>query len=160
MAHLRMPRGNATAWVSKPRHRSPPIRLGGYSFPRPDHGTKILRPGTRVEGSSHQSARQKGRSRPAKRSATGGCHHPPPSPPSVPQANIPQRSKSRPAKSKSSTWQALPRTNPTSKINQKNTLIRSDTTDPNDRITTIAAGHEVIQRTVILEPCLPSHAEC
>ena len=27
MAHARMPRGNATAWVSKPRHRSPPIRM-------------------------------------------------------------------------------------------------------------------------------------
>ena len=44
MAHARMPRGNATAWVSKPRHRSPPIRPGENN-PGPDHGFKILRPG-------------------------------------------------------------------------------------------------------------------
>ena len=95
MAHARMPRQHhqvwwdTTAWVSKPRHRSPPIRPGEDN-PRSDHGFKILRPGKQVEGTSHQSARQKGRSRFEKQSATGGCHHPHPSPPSVPEANIPQ----------------------------------------------------------------------
>jgi hypothetical protein len=44
MALVGMPRGNATAWVSKPRHRSPPIRPGENN-PGPDHGFKILRPG-------------------------------------------------------------------------------------------------------------------
>ena len=45
MAPVGMPRGNATAWVSKPRHRSPPIRPGENN-PGPDHGSKILRPGS------------------------------------------------------------------------------------------------------------------
>ena len=71
MALFGMPRQHhqvwwdATAWVSKPRHRSPPIRSGETS-PGPDHGYEILRPGNCVEGTSHQSARQRGRSRSVK----------------------------------------------------------------------------------------------
>jgi hypothetical protein len=52
--------------------------------------------------------------------------------PFVPAADIRQRSKTRPAKSNLSTWQVPSCLNPTFKINQKNTLIHSDTTDPFD----------------------------
>ena len=56
MAHARMPRGNATAWISKPRHRSPPIRPGETSAGS-DHGSKMLRPGKPVESTSHHCVR-------------------------------------------------------------------------------------------------------
>ena len=40
----------APAWVSKPRHRSPLIRLGADKPPGPGHGLKILRPGILSRG--------------------------------------------------------------------------------------------------------------
>jgi hypothetical protein len=130
MALFGMPRGNATAWVSKPRHRSPPIRPGDtHSRAGPWLQDTPLR--QLVESTSYQSARQKGRSRSEKRSATGACHHPHPSPPSVPEANIP-RGPNQPCQIETPTWQASSRPNPAFRKNQKNNLFRSDTTDPGD----------------------------
>jgi hypothetical protein len=128
MALFGMPRGNATAWVSKPRHRSPPIRPEDtHSRAGPWLQDTPLR--QLVESTSYQSARQKGRSRSEKRSATGACHHPLPSPPSVPDANIP-RGPNQPGQIEP--FDLARHLAPKSKLNKnsKNTLIRSDTTDP------------------------------
>jgi hypothetical protein len=130
MAHARMPRGNATAWVSKPRHRPPPIRPRGYSFPRSDHGTKILRPGN-LSRARHTSPPGKGGDAGLRK----GRHQWPPPPAfrlhrSLPRADIRQGPKTSPAKSNILIWQGTPRPDRVIIKNQKNTLFRSDTTDP------------------------------
>ncbi len=57
---------------------------------------------------------------------------PPPAPAATirPPSHHHARSRTSPAKSKLSTWQAPSRQNPALRKNQKNTLFRSDTTDP------------------------------
>jgi len=128
MALVGMPRGNTTAWVSKPRHRSPPIRPGENN-PGPDHGYKILRSGnlSRARHTSPPGKRgvadlQKVRTR---------CLPPPASVSTFrPGSQHSARPRTSNAKSNHSTWQGTSRPNPTSIKNQKNTLIRSDTTDP------------------------------
>jgi hypothetical protein len=129
MAHARMPRGNATAWVSKPRHRSPPIRPGDTHsrFGPWLHDTPLRQ---HIEGLSHQSARQKGR-RPADKPPDNRCL-PPPAPvstfrpgreyPQGPEAARPNRNSRLGKPSRVQTH-----------INKKskNTLFPSDTTDPN-----------------------------
>ena len=128
MALFGMPRGNATAWVSKPRHRSPPIRPGDtHSRAGPWLQDTPLR--QLVESTSYQSARQKGRSRSEKRSVTGACHHPHPSPPSVPEANIP-RGPNQPCQIETSDLASILAPKSSLQKKSKNTVFRSDTTDP------------------------------
>jgi hypothetical protein len=117
-------------------------RLGSVSQdtgrPRSDPGratpgrTMAIRysaPTKNVEGTSHPSARQKGRSRSEKRSATSACHHPHPSPPSVPEANIP-RGPAQPGQIEASDLASILTTKSSHQKKSKNSLFRSDTTDP------------------------------
>jgi hypothetical protein len=128
MALFGMPRGNATAWVSKPRHRSPPIRPGENN-PGPDHGFKILRPGN-LSRARHTSP--PGKRGEAGLKTIGNRYLPPPASVSTfrPGSQHSKMSRTSPAKSKLPMWQASSRPNPAFRKNQKNTLFRSDTTDP------------------------------
>lgn len=130
MALVGMPRGNATAWVSKPRHRSPPIRPGDNN-PGPDHGFKILRSGN-LSRARHTSPPGKGGDAGPKNdlqpvaATTRTRLHLPSRKPTNQEVQI------SPAKSKLPIWQVSSRPNPIFRKNQKNTLFRSDTTDPGE----------------------------
>ncbi len=128
MALFGMPRGNATAWVSKPRHRSPPIRPGETS-PGPDHGYKILRPDM-MSRARHTSPPGKG----GEAGLKNDLH--PVSATTRTRLHLPSRKPtSRKAPKQPGQIEALDLASihtPKSSLqkNQKNTLFRSDTTDP------------------------------
>ena len=86
-----MPRGNATACVSMPRHRSPPIRPGENN-PGPDHGFKILRPGN-LPRARHASPPGKGGEANLKQSAPVAATTRIRLPTSVPEAKLPRGQK-------------------------------------------------------------------
>ena len=128
MAHLHMPRGNATAWVSMPRHRSPPIRPGENN-PRPDHGTKILRSG-KLSRARHTSPPGKGGEAGPQNDrqpvpATTRAHlHLPSRKPTF------QEVQNQPGQIEASDLASILTPKSSLQKKQKNTLFRSDTTDP------------------------------
>jgi hypothetical protein len=116
-----------------PRHRSPLIRpAGGYlTLPGSDHRSKILRPGSAVsavEGSSYQVARQKGAKPGLSLRASGGCHHPLPSPPFGPRNEHPVEVPNIAGQIETSIWHVPPCPKSTHKEKSKSLLIHSDTT--------------------------------
>ena len=129
MAHLHMPRGNATAWVSMPRHRSPPIRPGENN-PRPDHGTKILRSG-KLSRARHTSP-------PGKGGEAGPQNDRQPVPATTrTRLHLPSRKptfqevQNQPGQIEASDLASILTPKSSLQKKQKNTLFRSDTTDPN-----------------------------
>jgi hypothetical protein len=128
MAHLHMPRGNATAWVSMPRHRSPPIRPGENN-PRPDHGTKILRSG-KLSRARHTSP-------PGKGGEAGLQNDRQPVPATTrTRLHLPSRKptfqevQNQPGQIEASDLASILTPKSSLQKKQKNTLFRSDTTDP------------------------------
>lgn len=128
MAHARMPRGNATAWVSKPRHRSPPIRPGenppgrtmASRYSAPANCREHVIPVRQAKGAKPDLKKDQ---HPVSATTRTRLHL-------LSRKPTFQEVQISPAKSNPSAWRGTSRPNPASIKNQKNTLIRSDTTDP------------------------------